>query len=121
MIETQASVAQWVHEMFPTSSDLEYRVLMMIKEVIEAGLACGVSPESIKKCADWACGKVVERDDLKHAREEVGDILSTLYAFADLLKCDAHAELDRKMAFNRTRPKSYYDAKTSLKRDALKV
>jgi NTP pyrophosphatase (non-canonical NTP hydrolase) len=69
---------------------------------------------------NWALGKVTEVNSLDHAKEEIGDVLSTLYALATTIRCDAHAELDRKMAFNRTRPKSYYDAKTLAKRGALR-
>lgn len=120
MKETQASVVQWVHEMFQDSHDLEYRALMVTEEAVELVLACGVSPKAILRCVQWALAKVTETNDLDHAKEEVGDVLSTLYALAHTIDCDAHAELDRKMAFNRTRPKSYYAAKTASKREVIK-
>lgn len=114
--ETQDSVYDWTAKTFPHFRSTQGRMVAIVEETTEMALAAGMTPERILEVVNLtltrSAGQVLEPD---HDKEEAGDLLSCVYAYAGERQFDVHAELDKKMAFNRSRPQSYYDMKTRLK------
>lgn len=114
MKEDQESVSAWALETFGPR-DVQYRALMVLEEALELCAASGVPRDVRDDYINHVLTKIARQSEPGVLKEEAADVLSTLYAFASAAEFDVHAALDQKMAFNRTRPKSYYDAKTEEK------
>jgi NTP pyrophosphatase (non-canonical NTP hydrolase) len=83
--ETQKSVTDWANETFGT-----------------AGSTARVAARANEEMAELLRALTVD-DAHPKAAEEVADIVIVLYRVATRLGVDLHAEIDRKMAINRTR------------------
>jgi NTP pyrophosphatase (non-canonical NTP hydrolase) len=118
--ETQQSIHQWCKETFPRHVGVKGRAVALIEEAIELGLAGGLTIEEILAAVNTPIYKLAEATadtPMESDAGEVADVLLCLYAYAQEAGHDAHAELDKKMAVNRSRSKEYYAKKTAHKED----
>lgn len=124
MVETQKSIHEWCKATFPRHVGKQGRAVALLEEAVELALACGVESDAIfaavrvpilKEAIRVSTGEREHHPD--NDLEEVADVLLCLYAYAEERGCDAHAELDNKMAVNRTRTAEYYAQKTARKEE----
>lgn len=80
MTETQTTINQWQNEHFPDASLL------------------GVATHLSEEFSEWEAATTIA-----DAAEEAADIVILLYCWAMMCGLDLHAEIDRKMAKNRSR------------------
>lgn len=83
MRETQYTINKWQDDKFP-----------------DATLA-GVTRHLSEEFQEFL--SINAHNDPKSAQQEAADIVILLYAWADKVNCDLHAEIDRKMQINRRR------------------
>lgn len=114
MNENQKSVSDWALETFGPR-DAQYRALMVLEEALELCAACDIPRDVRDDYINHVLTKIARQSEPGGPEEEAADVLSCLYAFASTADFDIHGALDRKMAFNRTRPKTYYDMKSQEK------
>ena len=122
--ETQKPVYDWCTSMFPKHVGTKGRAVALVEEAVELALAAGVNADVIQAAVKVPMLKELIRlsngERSSHQREdaeEIADVLVCVYAYAEEAGYDAHDELDKKMAINRSRPKEYYAAKTAQKED----
>lgn len=113
-VETQQSVHNWTTETFPAYDHGRGRLIAILEETIELAVAGGLKPADIEKTVNVSLFRSLQQDE-HSAPEEAGDVLLSLYAYAETERFSVHQELDEKMAFNRSRPLEYYQAKTAMK------
>lgn len=110
--ETQQSTAAWVADTF-SNTRLD-RIIACIEEMTEMVLGAGVPPEIIRRVMEVPIKRFQGVEN--NVPEEAADVLLGLYALAEVDGFDLHAELDKKMTLNRSRPKLYYALKQAKKR-----
>lgn len=118
--EDQTTIGLWVHATFPNlgKNERKHRVIRILEEAIELAFAEGFELGDIADAVGAAmnyCEKQEERGD---PAEESGDLLIALLAYGFKAKIDVVDEKEKKMRKNRSRPKSYYDMKSQMKKDA---
>lgn len=108
--ETQESVGRWINETFPgTDPESPRKAIRALEECIELCRASGATWGQIWDAidrVDMATGdKSEENISAEPAKipAEAADVLIVLYGVAHMRGFDLHAEVDRKMAVNRSR------------------
>lgn len=108
--ETQKTIYQWMNSTFPgVDPDSPRKSLRLLEEVVELCMASGASFEDIRNAVDRNRKDYRGRDDHDRSPEpddipaEAADVLIVLYGVAGMRGFDLHAEVDRKMAVNRSR------------------
>lgn len=118
-METQKTIHEWCKDTFPRHVGKKGRAIALLEEAAELALAAGVGFEAIRQAVEVPIKKHIARIDagveLESDAGEVADVLLCLYAYAEEGSIDSHGELDAKMRENRSRPTSYYAAKTAAK------
>lgn len=122
MSETQRTIGEWIDATFPgTDPESPRKSIRALEEMVELCLASGASVAEI----DHAVTNAIEAEayrrmtleeisergwhSLPGRREpdkilaEAADVLIVLYGLAHMRGFDLHAEVDRKMAVNRSR------------------
>lgn len=124
--ETQESISDWCATTFPPATttcngpeeEQESRFFSCLEEVIEIGHEMSIDPDKImdvverllKRCEDQGAPNIV------NVGGEIADLDICLKYLATSLGIHVQSETDMKMAKNRDRPQSYYDAKQAAKR-----
>lgn len=116
--EKQKSVSEWSHSIFGhLFTDIRQRAIASLEENVEVSLAAGLTPEEIRAVVEVPIRKMEASGDRGDLALELADEQICLWAFAEMAGVDVLEQVNRKMAVNRSRPKSYYDEK--LKQKAL--
>jgi hypothetical protein len=112
--ETQETVHRWIDETFPgTDPESPRKAIRALEEMVELCLASGATPNEIagacRKIIHENLPQVTSRDWGESCAQpdkipvEAADVLIVLYGVAGMRGFDLHAEVDRKMAINRSR------------------
>jgi NTP pyrophosphatase (non-canonical NTP hydrolase) len=113
--ESQQSTVEWAKDIWGVTSELR-RGIAVLEEAAELALEMGLTPEQIHATVEVPILKAPKTSGpMDNWAEEAADVLLCLYALADRMGFDLHAALDKKMATNRSRPKSYYEGKQAAK------
>ena len=119
-METQKSVSSWIKLTFPEWAG-SHRVLAIVEEAVELGLAAGLTKEQIQSAVDLSVGQSERRAAAGTPPEavqgEIADIQLNLWAYAEENGIDTNIAVDEKMKRNRAKPLAAYQAKTKLKRE----
>jgi len=117
MIETQDSVTDWTRRTFPRQpGEIRIRLRALLEEVVECCHAGLMPIDVIENTVARVLAKCMEEEDID-LQAEMADVQLCLWALASETANDLSALVNDKMAINRARPKSYYDAKQVEKRE----
>jgi hypothetical protein len=110
MIETQKTVSDWMYATFPgTDPESPRKCLRALEEMVELCVAAGAASGEVMLTVSTAlsgCGMHfadTTRPNLTKVPEEAADVVIVLYGVAQMKGFDLHAEIDKKMAVNRSR------------------
>jgi NTP pyrophosphatase (non-canonical NTP hydrolase) len=99
-----------MYETFPgVDPDSPRKSLRLLEECVELCLASGASFEEIRRAVDRDRKAYCDQDDHESRPDwakipaEAADVLIVLYGVAGMRGFNLHAEVDRKMAVNRSR------------------
>jgi NTP pyrophosphatase (non-canonical NTP hydrolase) len=92
--ETQKTITHWAHKTFGPTTPWNAFARMQkeyweLRDIVFALDQVPLDPSCL--------------DKVQKAREECADVLVTLYRVAEVLGCDLHEEVNRKMKINRAR------------------
>lgn len=114
--ESQQTTFEWSHATFGhLFKTIRQRAVALLEENVETALAAGLSPSDIREVVEVPISKMKTSGDLGDLALELADIQICLWAMAEMDGIDVAEQVNRKMAINRSRPKSYYDAKLAEK------
>ena len=115
MKETQKTVYDWAVDTFPSEDTQRGRVIHVVEEAVELGYAAGLELHDLQTILVVVLAKCRMQRTVND-REEAADLLACLFAYAEQQQFDVLDAMNNKMELNRSRPQSYYDAKTSKKK-----
>ena len=102
--ETQQSVGEWIDQTFPgTDPESPRKSIRALEEMVELCLASGATQTDVIEAISKAIRATPHSPQPEKIAEEAADVLIVLYGVAHMRGFDLQAEIDRKMAVNRSR------------------